>query len=85
MSTLTVRPKFAREIPLKSSVVKSVRFDQENLVLDVTLNSGNRYRYRHINSWTFTQLVAGKSPGKVFNTIKANPWHKARKLPSLRK
>lgn len=75
------RPQFSQELKIKSSVLKAVQYDPDRSILDVTLNNGNRYRYRHVSYWDFTNIVAGKSAGKVFNRLKSEDWHQARKLP----
>lgn len=76
-----LRPTFRNTVAVKSSVVRAVQYDPDKSILDVTLNNGNRYRYRHVNSWQYAQLTAGKSAGKVFNQLKGQEWHQARKLP----
>ena len=65
------RPYFGREIEIEgSTLVRSVQYDPGKWVLDVTLHSGDRYRYREIGPREFADMVATKSAGKAFNKIK---------------
>lgn len=72
---MSARPKFHNVVKLQSDLLKAVAYDPRTATLDVQLKSGQKYRYREITSTIFGQLVAAKSPGKVFNdSVKRNAW-----------
>lgn len=75
------RPKFGCEIEVRdSAAVRSLRFDPNSYVLDVTYKRGATYRYREISSRTFAHIVCAKSVGKTLNAwLKGKP---SRKLPT---
>lgn len=67
MTTLP-RPKFQSVIQLTDSkVISKVRFDPDTSVLDIKMRSGNSYRYRQVDAYTFAHLVTDQSSGKVYN------------------
>lgn len=85
-STRTVklaRPKFERAIHVSDSdLVDLIQYDTETQVLDATLKSGQRYRYREVAPVTFAHVVTAKSVGQAFNTYIRNRAYT--KLPKTR-
>lgn len=83
---MAIRPKFKSEISFTdSSIIKAVRYDYENSVLDVKLKSGNAYRYRNVWNSPFVHLVTDQSSGKVYNEeIKRDHWGHVRKATKIR-
>lgn len=80
------KPVFHGEITLAdSSVIQAVKYDVNNNILDVKLQSGKAYRYRDISSWDFSNLVTAKSAGAVYNNNIKRSWTgDPRKATSLR-
>jgi hypothetical protein len=77
-----LRPRFHAQIGIQgSSLLKTVQYDVNSWTLDVSLKSGNRYRYRGVAPSTFAQLVTSSSAGKVFNKLKNAYGVTSRKLP----
>lgn len=85
MSRLT-QPKFHGVVTVAdSSLIKAVKYDQSNGILDLKLTSGQAYRYRNVWSDDFTALITSKSAGKVYNDrIKRNYYGEPRKTVRLR-
>lgn len=62
------RPKFDRVIEVwNSTVINSIQYDPETLVLDAKLHTGQRYRYRDVSPLAFARVVTSWSSGKAFN------------------
>lgn len=77
------RPKFESFIEVHDSeLISKIEYDPETFVLDATINSGKRYRYRNVGPLAFARLACSKSTGKAFNElIKPLPY---RLLPAKR-
>lgn len=63
---------------LKSSVIRQVKYDEIQKMLEVTLNSGSKYRYFYVPYRIYMGLTTAKSPGRFYNA-----WIKGR-FASLR-
>jgi len=61
-------------IPVESSQIKSVGFNEDTLMMDVEFNSGSVYRYFNIDKSVFEEFIAAESVGKYFGAnIKIYP------------
>ena len=54
-------------IPVRSSVIASVGYDDETAVLEVEFRSGDRYRYFAVPPSVHRALLEADSPGAYFN------------------
>lgn len=55
--------------PVTSSVLRSVRYDTDQSVLEVEFVSGRVYRYRDVPASIHRDLMAAPSKGTFFNEI----------------
>jgi len=55
-------------IPVRSSVIATVGYDDETAVLEVEFRSGDRYRYFAVPPSVHKALLEADSPGAYFNT-----------------
>lgn len=70
MSKSTARKvhKFTQRIVFcDSSWINHVQYDPETLKLDVTTNSGHKYRYQGVGTDEFSKLITAESQGAYFN------------------
>jgi len=56
-----------RRIPVRSSVIATVGYDDETAVLEVEFRSGDRYRYFAVPPSVHKALLGADSPGAYFN------------------
>lgn len=56
----------AKRTALHSSVIASVGYDPVALELDIEFVSGRVYRYSHVPSWRYEELIEAASPGRCF-------------------
>jgi hypothetical protein len=63
------RPNFGKHhIEISDSeVAKSVRYDPDASVMEVTFKSGGRYHYEHVSPKMFCRFVLAESMGKFFH------------------
>lgn len=53
-----------------SSMLSSVSYDTETNEMTVTFNNGRAYIYEDVNRMLYENLIAAKSAGAYFNSIK---------------
>jgi len=56
-----------RRIPVRSSVIATVGYDDETAVLEVEFRSGDRYQYFAVPPSVHRALLEADSPGAYFN------------------
>lgn len=54
-------------IPLISSAISSVTYDDETLEMDVEFESGSEYTYYNVPKLVFEAFVTDDSPGRFFH------------------
>lgn len=55
---------------VNSSMLSSVSYDTEEKEMTVTFNNGRSYIYEDVYKSTYEDLIAAKSAGAYFNSIK---------------
>lgn len=55
-----------KKIEVKSSVLTTVKYDENAKTLDVEFHSGAVYRYADVPAETFQNLLSAKSKGRYF-------------------
>lgn len=81
------QPKFQRDFTIVgSNLVKKVQYDPKTYILDATLLTGERYRYRDVRPKDFAEFITAKSPGNAFTKHIKKTWYGSvrayTKLPS---
>lgn len=63
----TREERSGRFLPVASSVIKAVEYDEDVAELDITFTGGKTYRYRNVPVEIYAELVEAKSKGQFFN------------------
>jgi hypothetical protein len=58
-----------RRVPVKSSVISMVGYDEKNLVLEVRFHSGRVYDYLEVPPDVVKDFLTSDSLGKYFNDV----------------
>jgi hypothetical protein len=56
------------EIPVSSSAISSVRYDQESQTLNITFTGGREYELAGVDKDVVDELISSPSPGSFFNS-----------------
>ena len=68
-------------IPVDSSNITSIGYDEETTILEIEFKSGSIYAYYDVPFSLYVQLMNAPSKGKFFNThIKMQYYDKTRKI-----
>jgi hypothetical protein len=63
----TREERSGRFLPVRSSVMTSFDYDEENAELDITFTSGKTYRYANVPLEIYAGLLDAESKGEFFN------------------
>ena len=55
-----------QRVELDSSVIKSVAYNPVTLELDIEFHTERTYRYSHVPSWRYEELIEARSAGQYF-------------------
>ncbi len=61
-----------KRVPLGSSAIASVNYDEREKTLDVEFREGETYRYAHVPEFVYRELLKAESAGTFWNQIKDN-------------
>ena len=67
-------------VEIKSSNIKSAKYDTESKTATITFNSGGIYEYYDLSWETFTKFRMSESQGKFLNTLIKDGKHKFKKI-----
>lgn len=56
-----------RFLPVESSVMTTIEYDEDTAELDITFTGGKTYRYRDVPVEIYADLLDAKSKGQFFN------------------
>lgn len=60
-----------------SSIIRSYKYEDENLILSVEYKNGDTYRYENVHPHEFTEVVNAESTGSsVRELMKDKKWQK---------
>ena len=54
---------------VKSSVIASVKYDDDRSVLEITFHTGRVYHYSNVPRGVYEELLTAESAGKYFNDV----------------
>ena len=55
---------------LGSVAIATVKYDEQNRMLDVEFRGGGTYRYSHVPEFVYRELLKAESAGEFWNAIK---------------
>jgi KTSC domain len=59
-----------KRIPLDSSAIAAVKYDEKKRTLDVEFREGETYRYKHVPEFVYREFLKAESAGAFWNAIK---------------
>jgi hypothetical protein len=59
-----------KRVPLDSSAIAAVKYDEKERTLDVEFREGETYRYLHVPEFVYRELVKAESVGAFWNSVK---------------
>jgi lysyl-tRNA synthetase class 2 len=62
--------RMPQRVPLESSAIVAVTYDDGNRTLDVEFREGHSYRYKHVPEFVYRALLKAESAGAFWNSIK---------------
>jgi hypothetical protein len=61
-----------KRIPLSSSAIAAVTYDERQKTLEVEFRDGDIYRYAHVPEFVYRTLLKAESAGAFWNQVKDN-------------
>ena len=61
-----------KRVPLSSSVIAAVTYDQGQKTLEVEFRDGDIYCYTHVRTFVCQELLKAESAGAFWNQVKDN-------------
>jgi hypothetical protein len=59
-----------KRVPLDSSAIAAVTYEEQNRTLDVEFRQGETYRYFHVPEFVYQELLKAESAGAFWNSGK---------------
>jgi hypothetical protein len=59
-----------KRVPLDSSAIAAVTYEEQNRTLDVEFSEGETYRYFHVPDFVYLELLKAESAGACWNSVK---------------
>ena len=61
-----------KRVPLSSSAIAAVTYDERKKTLEVEFREGDTYRYAHVPEFVYQELLMAESAGAFWNRVKDN-------------
>jgi hypothetical protein len=58
-----------KRVPLDSSAIAAVKYDEKKRTLDVEFREGKTYHYFHVPEFVYQELLSAESAGAFWNAI----------------
>jgi hypothetical protein len=59
-----------KRVPLDSTAIAAVTYEEQNRTLDVELREGETYRYFNVPEFVYLDLLKAESGGAFWNSVK---------------
>jgi hypothetical protein len=59
-----------KRVPLDSTAIAAVTYEEQNRTLDVEFREGETYRYFHVPEFVYQELLKAESAGAFWNSVK---------------
>jgi KTSC domain len=61
-----------KRVPLSSSAIAAVTYNERQKTLEVEFREGDTYRYTHVPEFVYQELLTAASAGAFWNQVKDN-------------
>ncbi|MBV9618988.1 MAG: KTSC domain-containing protein [Verrucomicrobia bacterium] len=59
-----------KRVPLDSTAIAAVTYEEQNRTLDVEFREGETYRYFNVPEFVYQELLKAESAGAFWNSVK---------------